>query len=100
MIGRPLPSTYVIVLHRVEWFVEVWGAGREINEVEVACVTDRSPYRCLVARTRAARYDRVRTTAVSETNLKRAGNTFGVKPVQLRSLTHIWRARERGSEQE
>lgn len=79
--------------------MEVWGAGREINEVEDACVTERSPYR-LVTRACAARHDRARATAISETNLKRAGNTFGVKPVQLRSLTYIWRARERGSEQE
>lgn len=99
MIGRHLQSTYVIVLHRVEWFVEVWGAGREINEGEVACVTERSPHR-LVTRMRAARHDLVRALAISETNLKRAGNTVGVKPVQLCSLTHIWRARERGSEQE
>ena len=100
MIGHPLGITYISKLHRVEWVVEVRGAGREINEVEVACVTERSPYRRLETPTRAARHERVRAMAISETNLKRAGNTFGVKPVQLRSLTFIWRARERGSDQE
>ena len=95
------PTDYVhLQLHHVEWFVEAWGAGRESAEGEVACVSARSSCRRLVTRTRASEHGHLRATAISETNFKRAGNTLAVKPVQLRSLTFICRARERGSVQE
>ena len=87
-------------MRRVQLVVGVRGAGREINTEEVACVTERAS--CLRAAVRACPlgHGLVLAVAMSEANLKRAGNTFGVKPVQLRSLTFIWRARKRGSVQE
>lgn len=80
--------------------VKVRGAGHGIYRMEVARVTERSLCLRRVPRTCAAGHESVRGVAMSETNLKRAGNTFAVKPVQLRSLTSSWRARERGSVQE
>ncbi len=63
-------------------------------------MTERSSCLRVAVRACPSGHGLVPGMAISETNLKRAGNTLQVKPVQLRSLTSLWRARERGSVQE
>ena len=100
MIGRPLQVKSSASRIKSSGSRSSGGAGCENHTGEVARVTECSSHLREGVRTRVAADANVRVAAMSETNLKRAGNTLEVKPVQRRSNTLIWRARERGSEQE